>query len=279
MTPIRPDRRALFLLAALALAVPALVLPATAAPDEVVCKPNYDFCIEVDGAFPPDARFYVGDARGKFLVDIPSQQKSLLIDLPSKKAVAVARNNVKPDTAVAGAMRVVDPGAMASPAYALSIEGPVLRFNTDTSKVRILKVTERPPIVGPVKFDDLVADRIEYREGMKAYTPSKTAIDSLKANKKPVEIEAYFGTWCPHCKLYMPKFLRVIQDAANPNIKVSLIGVPKNFGAEAGPWQGKNIQAIPAVMVNYQGKELTRLSAAEGVLPEEELAQLLKTLP
>jgi thiol-disulfide isomerase/thioredoxin len=279
MTPKRFDRRALLLLAALLMAAPAALVPLTAAPDEVVCRPNYDFCIEVDGAYPADARFYVGDARGKFLVDIPSQQKSLLIDLPSKKAVTVARNNVKPDSTTAGALRVVDPGAAASPAYALSIEGPILRFNTDTSKVRILKVTERPPIVGPVEFDALVADRIEYREGMKAYSPNKTAVDAIKANKKPVEIEAYFGTWCPHCKLYMPKFLRVIQDAANPNIKLKLVGVPKNFGAEEGPWQGKNIQAIPAVMVSYQGKELTRLSAAEGVLPEEELASLLKTLP
>jgi thiol-disulfide isomerase/thioredoxin len=278
MTLKRSIRRALFLLAALAFAATAAPLPLVAAPDEVVCHANYDFCIEVDGSFPPDARFFVGDARGKFLVDIPSQQKSLLIDLPSKKAVSVPRNNVKPGK-VAGELLVTDPGAQASPAYALSIEGPILRFNTDTSKVRILKVTERPPIVGPVEFDKLVADRLEYREGMKAYTPDKTMIDAIKAVKKPVEIEAYFGTWCPHCKMYMPKFLRVMQEAANPNIKLTLVGVPKNFGAEQGPWQGKNIQAIPAVMVSYQGKELTRLSAAEGVLPEQELAALLKTLP
>ncbi len=279
MTSNQTVLRLLMLLVALALAAPAVIAPAVAAPDEVVCKPQYEYCVEVDGAFPPDARFYSGDARGKFLIDIPSQQKSLLIDLPSKKVVNVARNNVKPDTAVSGVMRVIDPGTSASPAYALSIEGPILRFNTDTSKVRVMKVTQRPPIVGPVEFDKLVADRMEYREGMKAYTPNKTAIDAIKANKKPVEIEAYFGTWCPHCLGYMPKFLRVMQDTANPNIKLKLVGVPTNFGALEGPWQGKNIQAIPAIMVNYQGKELTRLSAAEGVLPEEELASLLKTLP
>lgn len=274
----RCDRRALVLLAAFALAAAAAPVPLEAASNEVVCRANYDFCIEVDGTFPPDARFYVGDARGKFLVDIPSKEKSLLIDLPSKKAVTVARNNVKPDT-TAGVVRVVDPGVSGSPAYALSIEGPILRFNTDTSKVRILKVTERPPVVGPVALDALVSDRIEYREGMKAYTPDKTMVDAIKANKKPIEIEAYFGTWCGHCKIYMPKFLRVMQDAANPNIKLNLIGVPKNFGAEEGPWQGKNIQVIPAVKVSYQGKELTTLSAADGVLPEDELSRLLKTLP
>ncbi|HKQ98645.1 MAG TPA: thioredoxin family protein [Candidatus Polarisedimenticolia bacterium] len=278
MTPKRIARSALLVTPALVFMTLAVMTPLTAAADEVVCKPNYDFCIEVDGSFPPDARFFVGDARGKFLVDIPSQSKSLLIDLPSKKAVTVPRNNVKPDGA-AGAVRVVDPGVSGAPAYALSIEGPVLRFNTDTSKVRVLKVTERPPIIGPVTFDTLVADRIEYREGMKAYEPNKTAIDAIKASKKPVEIEAYFGTWCPHCKMYMPKFLRVIQDAGNPNIKLTLVGVPKDFGNKEGPWAGKNIQAIPAVMVKYQGNELTRLSAAEGVLPEEELAALLKTLP
>lgn len=278
MTPKRFDRRALLVPLAFALIALAATAPLPAAPDEVVCTASYDFCIEVDGSFPPDARFYLGDARGKFLVDIPSQSKSLLIDLPSKKAVTVPRNNVKPDAAT-GKVRVIDPGSQASPAYALSIEGPVLRFNTDTSKVRVLKVTERPPVVGPVTLDALVADRIEYREGIKAYTPDRTSIAALKENKKPIELEAYFGTWCTHCKMYMPKFLRAIQDAGNPNIKLSLIGVPKNFGEQEGPWKGKNIQAIPWVVLSYKGNQVTTLNAAEGMLPEEELARLIKTLP
>jgi len=262
------------------MAVAAFVVAAAATSvfaADVVCRANYDFCVEVNGSYPPDARFFVGETRGKFLVDIPSQAKSVLLDLPTRRAVAVPRDSIKPDGAD-GVVKVTDPGGAGEPAYALSIEGPVLRFQTDEAKVRVLKVTERPPQVGPITIEALAADRPEYREGMKAYTPDPVAIEALKKDTKPVEIEAFFGTWCPHCKIYMPKFLRVLQEAANPNIKLTLIGVPKNFGTEPGPWQGKNIQMIPAITVSYQGHALTQLSAHEGAVPEVDLATLLATL-
>ena len=73
-------------LAALLLAVPSLTAPAFAG--ELVCRPNYDFCVEVDGKYPHGATFLTADVRGKFLVDIPSNGSGLLIDLPARKAVA-----------------------------------------------------------------------------------------------------------------------------------------------------------------------------------------------
>jgi len=265
------------ILAAAMLTVMAAVAPAPAAAAEVVCRANYDFCVEVNGVYPPDARFLVAETRGKFLVDIPSQAKSVLIDMPTRRAVSVPREGLKVDGAT-GLVRVTDTGGAGAPAYALSIEGPVMRFDADTSKVRILKVTERAPLVGPVTIEALAADRPEYREGMKAYTPDPVAIEALKKSKKAIEIEAFFGTWCPHCKVYMPKFLRVMQEAANPNIRLTLIGVPKNFGNEPGPWQGKTIQTIPSIAILYEGRELTRMSAHEGAVPEIDLATLLSAI-
>jgi thiol-disulfide isomerase/thioredoxin len=263
--------------AALLCAAPLLAFATPALADTITCRPIYDFCVEVDGKYPQDARFFTApESRGKHMIDIPSQSMSYLIDMPNRKAVAIPRANVHPDAD--GAVKVDTAVASNAASYALQIEGPVLRFQTDNAKVRVLKVLDRPPVVGEVALDALVADRIEYREGMKRYTPDAVAMDSIKGWKKPLEIEAYFATWCPHCKMYMPKLLRVLKDANNPNIKVTLVGVPKNFGAEKGPWEGKNIQGIPAVMVKYQGKEVTRLGALETSVPEVELAGIMNAI-
>ena len=252
----------------------AAVTPAQA--DTITCRPIYDFCVEVDGKYPQDARFLTSsDSRGKHMVDIPSQSITYLIDMPARKAVSIPRANVHPDAG--GTVKVDTSGAGAS-SYALEIEGPVLRFQAGDAKVRVLKVLDRPPVIGPIGMDALLADRIEYREGIKTYTPDAVAMDSIKAWKKPLEIEAYFATWCPHCKMYMPKLLRVLKDANNPNIKVTLVGVPKNFGMEKGPWEGKNIQGIPAVMVKYEGKEVTRLGALESSVPEVEIAGIMNAI-
>ena len=253
---------------------PANATPAPAAAAELVCRANYDYCIEVNGAYPPDARFFKAETRGRYLVDIPSQSKSLLLDMPARRAVSVPRASITPE-ATDGVVRVADPGPSASPAYPLAIDGSVLGIQADTSKVRVLNVIERTPLVGPVSFAALVADRPEYREGMKAYKPDPAAIETMKKSKAAIEIEAYFGTWCPHCKDYMPKFLRAIQDAANPNIKLTLVGLPKGFGNVDGPWKGKNIERIPAILLRYQGMDFTRLGSHEGVMPEVELAAIL----
>jgi thiol-disulfide isomerase/thioredoxin len=259
------------------LAAALLCAPAAALAAELVCKPNYDFCVEVDGKYPPDARFFTSETRGKFFVDIPSKSSNLLIDLPARRAISVPSTLVKKDGA--DGMLLVDENLpVTSSAYALSIDGPVLQFQTDTSKIRVLKVLDRPPVVGEVTMDALVADRPEYREAMKQYTPDKVAMDALRQDKKQIEIEAYFATWCPHCKVYMPKLLEVLREAANPNIKVTLVGVPRNFGNEKGPWEGKGIQMIPAVVVKYEGKEITRMASHEGAVPEVELAGIINAL-
>jgi thiol-disulfide isomerase/thioredoxin len=261
----------------LTLAASACLLPSAVLAGDIVCRANYDFCVEVDGAYPQDARFFTSDVRGKFLVDMPSKLNDVLLDLASRTAVAVPPDIVTRDENTR-LMKVKDALPKGAESYALSIDGPVLRFQTPTSKVRVLKVLDRSPVIGPVALDSLLADRPEYREGSRLYQPEKTAMESIRQWKQPLEIEAFFATWCPHCKEYMPKFLRVMKDAANSNIKLTLIGVPKGFGLEKGPWEGKSIQAIPAIIINYQGKEVTRLGTQPGAVPEAELAGILGAL-
>jgi thiol-disulfide isomerase/thioredoxin len=254
-----------------------LIAAVPAHASELTCRANYDFCVEVDGKYPPDATFFTANERGKFLVDMPSSGSGVLIDLPARKAVAlpdeVIVRNLEP-----GVAKVKNPIPAGAPSYALSIEGPVLRFQTDRSKVRVLKVLDRPPVVGPITLDALLADRAEYREAARLYNPDRIALDAIRQSKKPLEIEAFFATWCQHCKVYMPKFLRVMKDAANPNIKLTLIGVPKGFGNEKGPWEGKGIQSIPAIILRYQGRDLTRLGTHETAVPESELAGIVSAL-
>ena len=64
----------------------------------------------------------------------------------------------------------------------------------------------------------------------------------------------FLAPWCPHCKDYMPKFLRVISDAKNPRIKLNLYGVPKGFTVAPGPWQGRNINSIPTLLLFNKGE-------------------------
>jgi thiol-disulfide isomerase/thioredoxin len=258
-----------------ALAVLAL-LPATQAmAQSIACRPNYDFAVEVQGSYPEGAKFYESDARGKFFIDVPACTTGLLLDLPAKKIQAVPRDQVK---ATSSGVEVPDGVPSTAPAYAFSIDGPIIQFEAEDKKVRILPCLMRPPIVGPVEMAALVSDRPEYREGMKAYSPDPSAITRINKYGKKVQIDAFFATWCPHCKEHMPKFLRVMSDAKNPNIKLNLYGVPKGFSQAPGPWQGRNINSIPTIIVKIDGKEITRMGAQPGATPEIELAEIFQAV-
>jgi thiol-disulfide isomerase/thioredoxin len=262
----RIAQRTFRLLPALAVAV---LLPSAARGQALVCKPNYDYSVEVDGSYPKNATLYQASSPGMYFVDVPACKSGLLMDMKARKVVAVPRDQVKP---VDGGLELSNDVPPSAAAYALAVDGPFLQFQAEDKKVRIMRCLDRPPIVGAVEMDALLNDRPEYREGMKAYNPDAASIASIGKYAKKVQIDAFFATWCSHCKEYMPKFLRVMSQAKNPNIKLNLYGVSKQFGKDPGPWQGRNINSIPTIIVKVEGKEITRLGVMPGSTPEVELA-------
>ena len=264
-------RPAIRKLGSLVVALAGLCAAARAGAGAILCIPNYDYSVEVDGSYPRNATLYQSDSPGKYFIDVPACKNGLLMDLHDKRVVAVPRDLVKP---VDGKLQVSDSPPSGATAYALSVDGPIVQFQAEDRKVRILRCLDRPPIVGAVEMDALVADRPEYREGMREYAPNAESIASLNKYTKKVQIDAFFATWCPHCKEYMPKFLRVVSEMKNPNIKVNLYGVPKGFTQAPGPWQGRNINSIPTIIVKVDGREITRMGSQPGAVPETELADI-----
>jgi len=253
----------------LVVALAGLCAAARAGAGPILCIPNYDYSVEVDGSYPRNATLYQSDSPGKYFIDVPACKNGLLMDLHDKRVVAVPRDQVKP---VDGKLQVSDNLPSGATAYALSVDGPIVQFQAEDRKVRILRCLDRPPVIGEVELNALIADRAEYREAMKAYAPDAASIATMNKYGKKVQLDVFFATWCSHCKEYMPKLLRVMSEVKNPNIKLNLYGVPKGFGAAQGPWQGRNINSIPTVIVKIDGKEITRMGSQPGATPEVELA-------
>jgi hypothetical protein len=171
-SPLRLSLVAVSVLTAWALPASAAAATAAAAAPagspQAVWRVSPDYCAEIDGTYAPDARVFVTDAKGRFLIDLPSLSTGVLVNTKSKTAVRISRWSMKYDGGD-GACRLSDPVPSDAPTFEMSEDGPDLRLRIDTSEVRLLKSskchsTVTPYWTGASVTDDSSARRCLHRE-------------------------------------------------------------------------------------------------------------------
>jgi hypothetical protein len=125
---------------------PALVILVCAAlPASPAAAANWKFRadeharIEVNGDAQTDARLLATDAPGIYLVELPFDSKYVLVDVPSRSAILLMRNEVKRVRSEGrGDVILIDQrSALGTPSYALRSEGHAFDFQTDISSVHV----------------------------------------------------------------------------------------------------------------------------------------------
>src|SRR5881397_2517568 len=96
--------------------------------------------IEVNGDAQTDARLLATDAPGIYLVELPFESKYVLVDVPSRSAILLMRNEVKRVKSEGqGDVILIDQrSGLGTPSYALRSDGQAFDFRTDISSVRVV---------------------------------------------------------------------------------------------------------------------------------------------
>jgi hypothetical protein len=96
--------------------------------------------IEVNGEAQTDARLLATDAPGIYLVELPFESKYVLVDVPSRSAILLMRNEVKRAKGEGqGDVILIDQrSGLGTPSYALRSEGQAFDFQTDISSVHVV---------------------------------------------------------------------------------------------------------------------------------------------
>ncbi len=131
-------------------------------------------------------------------------------------------------------------------------------------------------LLGKVSMEQL----LERLEGYKArailYEPDPEAIRQLHSYNKPLTIEIFFGSWCPDCREHLPPFIKVIQEAANPNISTIFIGVSRDKQEPAYLIQEKRVKFVPTFILYHDGDEIGRIVEHPRISIEHDLVAILK---
>jgi thiol-disulfide isomerase/thioredoxin len=213
-------------------------------------KPSYDFVVDIDGVVDKAWKMMSPpNLKTRILLISPLGDQALLVSISDKSVRPVDRMMIKnnPD----GSADILAGG--------------------------VFTLKPRPPLLGPHTVQDLVTDRPPFGDGIKSYQPEAAAVSYLKTYDKPTEVEVFFGSWCPVCEAWVPKFLKAVQQAGNSKIQVSLIGVSRDFNTDQNLAKAKGIRGLPTFIIRQNGIEVGRLvGAPESGTLEAALAGVLK---
>ena len=107
------------------------------------------------------------------------------------------------------------------------------------------------------------------------YHPDPAAIDSLRAVKRAIRIDVFFGSWCWVCAQRLPMFLKILETAANPNIKTRFVAISEDFKQPADEVTSNAIRITPTFIIREDGKEVGRIDKRPQVSLEADLVRIL----
>jgi hypothetical protein len=149
-----------------------------------------------------------------------------------------------------------------------------------TSGGKSIVIAPHQSKAGPMTLDELWATAPVWRSIADHYEPEGAIVDRLRAIDKPVCLEVVMATWCGDSRQHVPRLLKSIARAANPNITVELIGIDADFLQPMEVIAGRNITNIPTVIVHGAGSELGRfVETPAGATVEDDVCDIVAGTP
>jgi hypothetical protein len=129
-------------------------------------------------------------------------------------------------------------------------------------------------VVGTLPLEQLGERLPEWERAVRAHRPSAEVVESL-STAPPARIEVLFATWCSDSYDHVPPLLSALRAAANPGLKVELIGLDRDKLEPEGRGLLRNVRRVPTVVVLRDGRELGRIVETPATTMERDVAQLL----
>jgi hypothetical protein len=232
--------------------------------------------VYVDGRLDRGVQVFSADSGRRLALLLPDSKKALLLDRESSTFSIVPRKafHVAPD----GMSADLAPDAVAKPGGSLEkveSSGSILSWKRKT-----VLVARHQGLVGDVDEKGLFATVPAWGRSMESYQPVPAAVARIAKETRPVALTIVFGSWCGDSKEFVPRVLKSIHAAANPNLSVRLVALDNDFLHPQDVIAGRRIINVPTVIVDGEEGEIGRITETPaGKTMEEDIAAILVGLP
>lgn len=110
-----------------------------------------------------------------------------------------------------------------------------------------------------------------YRAEYPLYQPDKSVIEQLKPNLKGIRITLVMGTWCGDSREWVPRFYKIMDQAAFNYKNLTLICVDRDKKAGNYDVSTLKIERVPTFIIYKKKKELGRIVEVPYDLLEKDL--------
>jgi thiol-disulfide isomerase/thioredoxin len=119
----------------------------------------------------------------------------------------------------------------------------------------------------------------ELRANVGIYKPDKEVIESIKDNIEGIEIKVFTGSWCPDCRLHIPRFFSIILALDHEDIDLEIIEVSRDMSDGNNMAERMGVMAIPTFIFCKNRKELGRIIENPKGKLEGNIAEILISKP
>ncbi|HEX6087382.1 MAG TPA: thioredoxin family protein [Thermoanaerobaculia bacterium] len=161
------------------------------------------------------------------------------------------------------------------------VAGTVIRPNDSTllaqADGRTLLVSAHQSKAGPMTLEELWETAPVWRAIADVYEPDGAIVERLRAIDAPVTLQVVLATWCGDSRQHVPRLLKAIARADNPNIRVELTGIGPEFVTPMAVVAGQNITNVPTVIVRRDDREIGRyVETPAAATIEEDIADIVR---
>ncbi len=137
--------------------------------------------------------------------------------------------------------------------------------------------SQTPDMIGPTTAEEIREQHGIFDIYTKRYSPDLDAVKYLSEIQDSVTIHVLFGTWCHDSKKQIPAFIKTLEEANNPKIKVEYTAVSRKKAEPKDLVERWNLKLTPTFIIVRRNKEYGRIIEEPITSIEGDLVSILKS--
>jgi thiol-disulfide isomerase/thioredoxin len=131
-------------------------------------------------------------------------------------------------------------------------------------------------LLGKTRSSAILDISPEWQRRYEEYAPAPEDLEVVRQAPDGSLVTVYFGSWCSDSRLGVPHFLKILDEAQAPHLKVLYVGVDRTKKEPARRLEGVGLELVPTFVVSIHGHEVGRIVETPATTLEHDLAQLFR---